>query len=514
MLGYDFNAVGGISGLIPLSEAQLGIDLNGDGTTNAAANTVPESEVTITATRRLNGFFDNNYLTSANWFDTSTAYPKDFETFSGQQGSSYVNNFVTPIQRRANFPEYVMEICRKPLVSECQPNDWVVNISGGVGVKASTIAAGTLVAQLRGSVTTAGSGTTARLPLRPADQRYPRRVAFLRNTANNQLVLDPKNRPVPLGIDATDKVQYYSYSGTAIPIGGKTTVAGLPPAKANALWFRTTASNDPNNPTIDPNYNGNKPLFYQTPLVAGTTQQPLLVPVLQIHTPAGTPANSANVPSTGSGEQQNWMQTPIADATFNLIIAAGDNPTRDAAGTTPAEFNGGLPNFVMFQENWNKDGAPSTARISGSFIQFKRNAYGTAPFLSVLTSDPTPRGIFGYPQLYRISNNSPGTFTDWGRTPYYSAPRREWGFDVGLLSQLPDLFSQQITTPAVGDPNEFYREVGRDDPWVKTLLCAAVGQLQNPNSPNPPTYEYSNAYAVTDTPTPPQGGNCLPLNNY
>ncbi|MEP0754189.1 hormogonium polysaccharide biosynthesis protein HpsA [Trichocoleus sp. Lan] len=510
--GYDFNSDNDYLDPLPFGETAVGIDLNGNGTIEPNATVITEEQVTVAAGRRLNGFFDNNYLTSADWFDPSNGYPKDFDVAGGQQGSSYVNNFVTPIQRRTDFPEYVMEICRKPLVSECQPKDWVVNINGGPDIKASTIPAGTLVAQLQGTAITKGAGTTARYPLNPAEQRYPRRVAFLRNPANNNLVLDASSRPAPLGIASNGTVRYYTYTQSAIlglPAGitpSVDTSAKFPEAADNALWFKTTNNANPSAPAGG-RYSNNLPLFYLTPLAGsggvGTTQQPLLVPMLQIHTPTGNP-NGGFFPSVaGSGEQETWMQKPDANTTFNLIIAAGDNPIRNTTATTPpvAEFNGGLPNFVMFLENWNNNNSsPSTARINGSFIQFKRTSYATAPFLSVLTPTVTPAGIFGYPQLYRIANNTPSGATGWGRTPYYSAPRREWGFDVGLLSQLPDLFSQQITTPSAGEPSEFYREVGRDDPWVKTLLCASPGQRTGMTN----NYNYT-GYAI-DTSQHPSSG--------
>ncbi|MBD1899041.1 hormogonium polysaccharide biosynthesis protein HpsA [Trichocoleus sp. DQ-A3] len=505
--GYDVNGNGSVSVAEIVDETKFGFDLNGNG--NATNTNVKETEITVTAARRLNGFFDNNYLNSADWFDPSNGYPKDFDVAGGQQGSSYVNNFVTPIQRRTDFSEYVMEICRKPLVSACQPQDWVVNIDGISDIKARQIPAGTPVTQLVATGTTLGAGTTARLPANPAQQRYPRRVAFLRDTLN-RLVLDSSNRPIPLGIDSTDKVQYYSYSGISIPIGGGlTTVAGLPHSVDNALWFRTTNILNPPNPSaLGGRYSSDRPLFYLTPLAVtslgvGTTQQPLLVPMLQVHTPTGTPNSGFFASVDGSGEQETWMQKPDANTTFNLIIAAGDNPIRNTTATTPpvAEFNGGLPNFVMFLENWNNNNSnPLTARINGSFIQFKRNSYATAPFLSVLSPTVTSTGIFTYPQLYRIANNTPSGATGWGRTPYYSAPRREWGFDVGLLSQLPDLFSQQITTPSAGEPSEFYREVGRDDPWVKTLLCASPGQRIGVTN----NYNYT-GYAI-DTSQHPSSG--------
>jgi hypothetical protein len=59
------------------------------------------------------------------------------------------------------------------------------------------------------------------------------------------------------------------------------------------------------------------------------------------------------------------------------------------------------------------------------------------------------------------------------KAPFYQPPTRAWGYDVGLLSQTPDLFSRRIALPEAGTPNEFFREVSRDDPWVRGLLCAA-----------------------------------------
>ncbi|MFM6205295.1 MAG: hypothetical protein ACKPEZ_07775, partial [Planktothrix sp.] len=49
-------------------------------------------------------------------------------TVAGGLNSSYFNNFVTPVQRRSEFPDYVMELCRKPMVSACSPRDWVIGL--------------------------------------------------------------------------------------------------------------------------------------------------------------------------------------------------------------------------------------------------------------------------------------------------------------------------------------------------------------------------------------------------
>ncbi|NES19879.1 MAG: hypothetical protein F6K41_13340 [Symploca sp. SIO3E6] len=438
LAGYDVDGNGDTTGTA--DETQLDLDLNGDGLVDNPA--VPEAQITLTAVRLLNGFFNNNYLTSADSFDLVGApnpgFPKDFDATTGAviEGSSYVNNFVTPIQRRTNFAEYAMEICRKPLVSQCQPGDWIED--------------GT-------------AGTTAQLPPDIKDRRYPRRVAFKRN-GQHRLELDGLSRPTPIGVNGPN-----AYPNT-------------PPVTTTptALWFRTTNSRNADDPTTDPDYRAGKPLFYLKPLPntgggLGTTQQPLLVPVLQIHTPTGDPRQTLADSQGGDVRDKTWMQKPNGDTTFNLIMVAGDNPARDVNATTgvPAEQNGGMPNFPNLIENWNG----LQTNISGSFIQFKRRAYATAPFQTVLSTNITD-SIFGgdYRPVYygAVSRVVPNKIEQEGGSPYYYPSNRGWGFDVGLLSQLPDLFSSLITTPSAGDPNEFYREVSRNDRWVNTLLCATV----------------------------------------
>mgnify|MGYP005838858131 CR=1 FL=1 len=558
--GYDFDGNGTItSGVsVTLNELNFG-DLNGDGDIADALIFPGENEIPATVVRRINGFFDNNFLTSANWMETAGAnigYPKDFDPTTAApdiEGSSYVNNFVTPIQRRTAFPEYVMEMCRKPLVSECTPDDWVVGYdrngnnviksidvnSNGVidpieeeeRVKASELPVGAATTRL-------GAGTTARFPLAydangdgipssvelEAQQRYPRRVAFLRNS-ENRLVLKDTNpgidTPVVLGING-GTVSYYSYGDSfdpPLPGGGTvTTTAEAPPVGATtppALWFKTTSTPATPSDPAGRNYGNatNRPLFYQFPLAVtapgvGTTQQPLLVPVLQLHVPtlALPPGNPGGNRTDFMGENGNardsgtWMQRPTAaETTFNLIIATGDNPVRKET-TTPAlppEFNGGMPNLPIFLENWRgpQNTPGTTARISGSFIQYKRSKYATAPFLHLLSG--TANTDFGYVQGYRSPTSQ--LAADRGRSPFYTPPNRQWGYDVALLTQPPDLFAQQIILPSVGEPNKFYREVGRDDPWVETLLCAKVL--------DPTSGEYEN-FALTGTQTPPPTENC------
>jgi hypothetical protein len=157
-----------------------------------------------------------------------------------------------------------------------------------------------------------------------------------------------------------------------------------------------------------------------------------------------------SIVSTNANENNatKWLQSATS-TTYNVIIAAGDTPAR----TT--EDNGGLHNYVRFAESW--EGV--NAKISGSFMQLRKSSYATAPFATSLTS-PNDDNL-------RYSTNNGGN-----KLPFYQPPIRLWGYDVGILSQSPDRFSQKLVVP-VGDlPNEYFREVGRDDPWVQNLLCA------------------------------------------
>jgi hypothetical protein len=105
----------------------------------------------------------------------------------------------------------------------------------------------------------------------------------------------------------------------------------------------------------------------------------------------------------------------------------------------------------------------------------KRSAYGTGTYS---TSINTQFSDF----KYQIAVNN-------GRSFGHLPPTRQWTYDVGLLSQSPDLFSQKLVTISSELPNEYFREVSRDDEWIKTLLCAkktetstyAIDQDQRPN---------------------------------
>ncbi|MBD2517786.1 hypothetical protein H6G93_22965 [Nostoc sp. FACHB-973] len=380
-----------------------------------------------------NGFLSSNtHVVNAAWYDTSAGSNNSLPL--GSKSSSYLNNFITPIQRRKNAPEYLMEVCPKLPVSTCDPgNDWYVTVPADGGLKASD-ATGTF------SLATHKAGTTAKLPTDSKYLGYPRRVAFLRN-ASGVLTLDASNNPTIIGIKGGAITQFpLSNFGT-----------DRPDSQNYALWFRTTATNDDTKP----------PKFT---LGSGTSDQPILSPVLQVHVAFGTdetvsPTSTSRI-GPNNTQDSFWIQKATA-TTFNLAAAGGDTPAR------PTEDNGGLHNFVRFLENWNPTGAVSdaiAAKISGSFIQRTRSAYATAPFVAFLTSSSSA--------VYPIANGA-------GQIPFYLAPKRQWGYDVGLLSQSPDAFSQKLAITPDDKPNEYFREVGRDDAWVQTLLCAKKASDSN-----------------------------------
>lgn len=489
---YDWNGDG--DSIDTISEVVTNVDLNGDGDrTDTAVSEV--DQIAATAALRKQGFYDNNYLTNNDWFGTSpNGMPgtRDYDAVrTGVQGSSYVHNLVTPIQRRVEFSEYLMEKCPIIPASRCNTNDWTI----GSGRRA-TEAIGEAF-----NINTHTAGTTVELAA-PQFRRFARRVAFARTNTGN-LILDNNGHPIPLGLDTDGNIRAFASN----PVGnvGITTTSGLPRTRANALWFRTAESlpNNGNSPTgtNTTNYGHSFPLFYQTVnggrLTDNLQQQPILVPVLQVHitVPSSPGADLGDLPSRtqrGQAQDQEWIQR-ATETTTNLIFAGGDTPGRASINTgDEEESNGGLENFVRYLEVWEqRNGGTATAvssRISGSLIQYKRSEFATAPWQTVTYNgnNASGRSIYavgnnndGYDQFYRIRTTPFPNGGGGGMSPFYVPPNRRWGFDTAILSQLPDLFAQQFTLPPSSNPNEFFREVNRDDPWVQTLLCAKVTDTNN-----------------------------------
>lgn len=260
-----------------------------------------------------------------------------------------------------------------------------------------------------------------------------------------------------------------------------------------------------------------------------TVNQPVVVPVLQIHAPVTTtiptsptavlpqPAidgeakyttgiNGGENTDNGSGQ---WTQRVAAPTTtVNIYFVAGNTPSRayvpyttSATAGNPsatiytAETGGGLQNFVRFSENWTGQ----ALKISGGFIQNTRSTFATgpfsitAPYTTLATSGCVASSSLTYAaratcidtssdvQTWFTNPAAPNeplsNFSKYVQSittqsiPYYSPPRRLWGFDVGLLVQQPDLFAQRFSQAKPGF-SEFFRETNKEDRWVRTMLCA------------------------------------------
>ncbi|MEG4210841.1 hormogonium polysaccharide biosynthesis protein HpsA [Microcoleus sp. S13_B4] len=465
--------------------------------------------------RRDQGFYNNNFVTnglSSGAFNASGVVdgtPNDnlkdadyLKVDNNGLNSSYFNNFVTPIQRRGNYPEYLMEVCTKLPVSECTDDDWSVDPTATPTLKANGITLGSTPY----NIATHKAGTTVDPPA-TALQRFPRRIAFQRDPSSKLANTPTDTKVTALGIDGSGNIAAFD------------SLSAVPRTKANSLWFATATSASPY-PT--PEFGDAKPLFFLNavdlpgandgfPFTDGVIKppkitvalrhQPLLMPVLQIHATDSTSTTATTLPTTGinNAESTKWMLPASTPQEVNLIVGAGDIPSRNTDASGGSEFNGGVQNLPRFLENWKNGGI--SIKILGAFIQLNRSAYANAPYSQTLAGS-LPQSAFSptintvttwYPNKYKIGNNS-------SATPFFSPPARNWGFDVGLLSQPPDLFTQRFTTPSTKTkPAEFFREVPRDDNWVQTLMCAfiddTVGTTQAVSSDLRPTDSFCKSKA-------------------
>jgi Tfp pilus assembly protein PilX len=559
-----------LSGTLPTEGFIDGFRSDGDYDLNNNSGIAVETPDTARTNRLKNGFWENYFATNGNWWQTSGTD----KNFPKANVGSYARNGVTPIQRRIDdYPMYVMEMCRKDLIEQCSPSDWVVGFDvNGDGDLADLVSLdwnedgdttdiGETSLDLNGDGDTTDTGETSldlngdgdttdtsigegqsffekdiktyllgkaiitakgsnvagadkiltnselgwsttfttgsfnksirdrlgagdtgdKSALVAADRRYPRRVAFARDNTNLLVRVSTSPdiyKPMGIGCSLDTTGSAYSNNGCSYATASLAERTHYGEKGSSALWFRTIVSNA-SDPTAIANasHNNIQSLFYYPPIDGSDADtnpdldgQPRLVPVLQIHNANSTTAiNNANVRTDATAVtntddfRTHWLQTPNANTTFNATFVLGNSPSR------PEESSAGLPNLVRFLENWDN----VTAKISGSFIQLKRSTYATAPIASIFTArTTTTASATDNLSLFDYALDNYPTQNLNGLLPSYSPPTRNWGFDVGLLSEQPDLFAQRFTMPSTGRPNEFFREVNRDDPWVKTLLCA------------------------------------------
>lgn len=524
-----------------------------------------------------NGFFENNFVTSANWVGND-GFPTD------KNKNSYLTNGVTPIQRRAQVYAYDTEMCKKIPVSECEQGDWQpdkldtsksasladqryvrrVAFTGGYDGNgyptpkhiSNSPVSNALWFQTRdasGKVSYDGNSNKNLFIFQPPEvpdlgflrayntadsknftpnpaplpahsqgeitNQISKVISNLRaKTPQNPLVVSPTSSTIDIRDPSTQKIELtgggemivYSAGGLSIPKGGTITLSG--DAMSIFVIVVNGSLNLDENAKVQLNGNGgvvadnvywvvsgavtlekgsnlignvlatgaiNKGrggtgtlvgrAFSLVSVVSGLSptippgNQPRLVPVLQIHSPDGSPGSTL---AQGSGQlQKQWLQQANTNTTFNATFVSGNSPSR--LNEEPA----GLQNFVRFLENWQD----RTTNIKGNFIQFQRSAYATAPFAPIRTDQVNLNdgslSLFGNSSTKYPTNGTSGTSTFI--PPYYGVSTRQWQFETGLFSQSPDLFAQQFTQKSVESPDEFFREVARDDPWIQTLACAA-----------------------------------------
>jgi hypothetical protein len=375
----------------------------------------------------------NFFGANASWAETDStktnfAFPRDFNTATTvYEGSSYANNFVSPLVRMIPARKYATEICVSNVASECfctstdntaqcetKTRRWVVtNVSENGYKPLQPNGQSNWRGEINSAVPSIKTGFVGQEPDGDwADNQF-RRIAVKRDLTTTALVT-----PLTFYGASGNKMVEYQLGGPTVP----------DPSGGVMPWL--------------------------LPVSSSST---VLEPVLQIQKPFATeidPNNTTAINTKGtSGEDtRRWLQPALATTTFNLIAATGDSPAR------PTEDNGGLQNFVRLLENWQATtadtGSPFTIKISGAFMQLRKSAYATGTFTATSSTNQ-----------YAISNNT-------GRTAAYLPGPRSWSYDVGLLSQSPDQFASKLVLTPPDLPDEYFREVGRDDPWVSRLLCA------------------------------------------
>lgn len=150
------------------NNANTSTSINWQTTLNSNAEKRKDSFYVVS--RRKQGFFNNNFVTNANYLATTNSDGGTGSTsddFPRGNRNSFNANGVTPVQRRASTREYNMEVCRRLPLEECGFDRWEKVGGGTTTMYAST---------------TLPTDTAANRPefVYPQDRRYPRRVSFLR----------------------------------------------------------------------------------------------------------------------------------------------------------------------------------------------------------------------------------------------------------------------------------------------------------------------------------------------
>ncbi|MCT7993930.1 hormogonium polysaccharide biosynthesis protein HpsA [Laspinema olomoucense] len=170
---------------------------------------------------------------------------------------------------------------------------------------------------------------------------------------------------------------------------------------------------------------------------------------------------STTVPYTGSYYRFDnfpWGGKPLnktpANTWVNAVLVNGVVPSRQN------QSNGGLHNFPRMLEDWGS----TNLNILGSFIQLNFSNYATGPYEhdawepgATPVAGKTPQSAYNGPTSGGLENIF-----------YYLAPRRLWGYDVGLQYMPPGAASSKMQELS-DERNEFYREPPANDPYICLL---------------------------------------------
>ncbi|NET52854.1 MAG: hypothetical protein F6K09_30550, partial [Merismopedia sp. SIO2A8] len=129
----------------------------------------------------------------------------------------------------------------------------------------------------------------------------------------------------------------------------------------------------------------------------------------------------------------------------NAILISGTVPSR------VGQSYGGLHNFPRFIERWRGKGL----RIAGSLMQLSFSNASTAPY--------------DHDSWEPERDANPGSEV----IDYYWAPKRLWGYDVGLQKGVAGPMAKRFVSGAEPTRSEFYSEPPADDPYIRNL-CGAI----------------------------------------
>lgn len=378
----------------------------------------------------------NNFVNFQKWYITKDDDPTG-ELGQPKYFSSYLNNFVTPINMRAQQGSYLTEACIIPdgqtKEEACgDPFNWIMLISNSCTASGGQDKQYIHDKHVNSPYGVSGNTNANRMKtgfgFEDPDEwgqsggcfagtNVVRRLAFLRNKSDGTLAT-PLKVLASAGQDGgTGTIQIFEF--------------GSDRSLNNQPLQDIPNADDQTIPWLDPN---------------------TLVPVLQIVHPFASFENPNNPAPVTSGNNGNWLQPASDTTTVNAVIITRDSPAN------ATEKNGGLLNLVRYMENWN-----AVNKISGTLGQVKKSVYATAPFTAVNSSEKYAMAL------------------DDGERTGYIPPSRNWRYDVALLTQKPDFLSEQLPTlPSNQLPEEYFREVSRSDRWVETLLC---GKESGDNGP-------------------------------